>query len=44
MNTRCGQQLPDPKKLIDIIDHGIANPDLATSCFGELLEQLYNSD
>jgi hypothetical protein len=30
--------------LIDIIDHGIANPDLATSCLGELFEQLYNSD
>ena len=38
MNTRCGQQLQNPKKLIDIIDHGIANPDVATSCFGELLE------
>ncbi len=44
MNIRCGDQLPNPKKLIDIIDFGIANPDLATSCFGELLEQLYSSD
>ncbi len=44
MNTRCGQQLLNPKKLIDIVDHGIANPDLATSCFGEILEQLYHTD
>ena len=44
MNIRCSTQLSDPKKLIDIIDHGIANPDLATSCFGELLEQMYQSD
>jgi hypothetical protein len=29
---------------MDIVDLGIAKPDLATSCFGELLEQLYHSD
>ena len=44
MTQRCGTSLPDPKKLMDIIDLGIANPELATSCFGELLEQLYQSD
>lgn len=44
MNYRCADHLPNPKKLIDIIDLGIANPDLATSCFGELLEQLYQTD
>lgn len=44
MNIRCAYTLPNPKKLMDIVDLGIANPDLATSCFGELLEQLYHSD
>lgn len=44
MQTRCAHVLPDPKNLIDIVDLGLANPDLATSCFGELLEQLYHSD
>lgn len=44
MNIRCGDQLPDPKKLIDIIDLGIANPDLSTCCFAEILEQLYHAD
>lgn len=44
MNTRCGEKLPDPKKLIDIIDFGIMDPELATSCFAEVLEQLYNTD
>ena len=44
MTNRCGLQLPEPKKLMDIVDLGIAMPDLATSCFGELLEQLYASD
>jgi len=38
MNTRCSEKLPDPKKLIDIIDLGIMDPELATSCFGEILE------
>jgi hypothetical protein len=35
---RCSASLPNPKKLMDIIDLGIASPDLATSCLGELLE------
>lgn len=38
MNVRCSDKVPNPKKLIDIVDYGISNPDLATSCFGELLE------
>jgi hypothetical protein len=41
---RCSASLPNPKKLMDIIDLGIASPDLATSCLGELLEQLYHTD
>lgn len=38
MNVRCADKLPNPKKLIDIVDFGINNPDLATCCFGEILE------
>ena len=38
MTHRCATQLPEPKKLIDILDLGISNPEMATSCFGELLE------
>lgn len=44
MNVRCSDKVPDPKKLIEIIDYGISNPELATSCFGEVLEQLYHTD
>lgn len=44
MNYRCADKLQNPKKLIDIVNFGIANPDLSTSCFGELMEQLYNSN
>ena len=29
---------------MDIVEFGITNPDLATSCFAELLEQLYHTD
>jgi hypothetical protein len=38
MNVRCSHKLPDPKNLIDIVDFGINNPELATSAFGELLQ------
>lgn len=41
MKVRCSDKLPNPKKLIDIADFGIKTPDLATSAFGELLEQVY---
>lgn len=44
MNYRCADKLPDPKKLYDIAQLGMDNPDLATNCMGELLEQLYNTD
>ena len=43
MNYRCADKLPEPKKLIDLINLGIADPEVATSCFAELLEQLYNA-
>lgn len=38
MNYRLGDRLPDPKKMIDICDFGIANPDLATCALAECLE------
>ena len=38
MEVRCSDKLPDPKKLIEIVDFGINNPDLATSALGEILE------
>ena len=44
MEVRCSDKLPDPKKLIEIVDFGINNPDLATSALGEILEQLYKTD
>ena len=43
MNIRCSDKLLDPKKLIDIADFGIKNPELATSAFGEILEQISGS-
>ena len=44
MNTRCGERLPNPNKLIDIVDFGINHPELATSALGELFEQMYQTD
>lgn len=44
MQFRCADKLPNPKKLIDIVDMGILDPELATSCFGEILEQLYHTN
>jgi small subunit ribosomal protein S29 len=44
MNIRCAEKLPSPRKLIDIVDFGINNPDLSTSAFGELLEQINHTD
>lgn len=37
-------KLRDPKKLIDIVDEGIRNPEVSISAFGEVLEQLYRND
>lgn len=44
MSVRCSDKLKDPKKVMDIIKFGIENPDLATSCLGELLQQLYHTN
>jgi len=46
MDYRLSDRLRDPKKMIDICDYAIANPDshLATCAFAECLEQLYHTD
>jgi len=44
MNYRLSDRLSDPKTLMQIVDEGIANPDLATNAIAEILEQLYKSD
>jgi hypothetical protein len=44
MNIRCSTRILAPKKMLDLVDFGINNPDLATSCLGEVLEQLYHTD
>lgn len=44
MNYRLADKLADPKTLLEIVDEGIKNNELATNCFAELLEQLYRSD
>lgn len=37
-------QLPEPNNLIDIVQKGIDNQELATCAVYELLEQLYSLD
>ena len=44
MNYRLSDKLSDPKKLIEIVEAGIENPEIATCAFAEVLEQLYHSD
>lgn len=44
MNVRVSDKLRDPKKVIDIINFGIENPELATNCLGEVLHQLYHTN
>jgi len=44
MNYRLSDKLRDPKTMIEICDYGLENPDLATCCIAELLEQCYQSD
>lgn len=44
MDYRLSDKLPEPKKLIDIVEAGIENPEIATCAFAEVLEQLYNTD
>lgn len=44
MNYRLSDKLADPKLLIQIVEEGIINPEIATNAIAEILEQLYNSD
>lgn len=44
MNYRLSDKLADPKLLIQIVEEGINNPEIATNAIAEILEQLYNSD
>lgn len=44
MEYRLSDKLPDPKLLLDIVEAGIENPEVATCAFAEVLEQLYHSD
>lgn len=44
MNYRLSDRLADPKTMIELIDEGINNPELATNVIAEVLEQLYKSD
>ena len=37
-------RLEAPKKLIDIINFGLENPDASTNAFAEILQQLYKTD
>jgi hypothetical protein len=44
MNLRVADKLANPRKLIEIADFGINNPDLATCAFGEILEQINHTN
>ena len=44
MDYRMSEKLEAPKKLIDIVNYGIENPDASTNAFAEILHQLYKSD
>lgn len=44
MSHRLSDKLTDPKKLIEIAEFGIQNPELSTNAFAELLEQMYMTD
>jgi small subunit ribosomal protein S29 len=44
LNYRISQRLSDPKKLIEIVDAGIADPNQSICALAEVLEQLYNTD
>lgn len=44
MKYRVKDKLPEPKTLEEIVNYGIENPEAATNCFAEILEQLYSTD
>lgn len=43
-SVRLKQRLPEPKLLLDIIEHGLKEEMFATNAVFELLEQIYNLD
>lgn len=44
LEYRLSDKCADPKTLMDIVEAGIADPNLATNAIAEVLEQLYNQD
>jgi small subunit ribosomal protein S29 len=44
MNYRLSDKLRDPKKLIEIAQAGVDDPEVAINAFAELLNQCYASD
>jgi hypothetical protein len=44
MKYRVKDKLPEPKTLDEIVKYGIENPEAATNCLAEILEQLYATD
>jgi len=38
MNYRLSDKLADPKTLIQLVDEGINNPEIATNAIAEILE------
>ena len=44
LRYRLGDTVKDPKKIMDIIEGGIADPMLATNAIAEVYEQVYNQD
>ena len=44
MNYKLSDKLSDPKTLMQVVEYGINNPELATNAIAEVLEQLYKSD
>ena len=44
MRKRLSQKCDDPKKLMDIVQAGIDDPELATNAIAEILEQLHHQD
>ena len=42
LDYRLREKCENPNKVIDIVNAGIADPNLATNAIAEVLEQLYN--
>ena len=44
LSYRLSDKCQDPKKIMDIVQAGIADPNLATNAIAEILDQLYHQD